>query len=457
MNRKSLHPLRIFLFCAMLAVSMAGFGLGARADGAGSIVITQIYGTINPAADDYLKSALRMAEEQHAKLFILKLNTPGGLIPSMESMVSALLSAKIPTVVYVSPQGGGAMSAGVFITMAGHFAVMAPGTTIGAAHPVMGGGGDIQGDMREKIENFAVSLSKAIAEQRGRNIKWAELAVRESVAITDREAVAEHVVDFSASDMESLLAQLENKTVNVGGSPVTLTGLASSPRELVEMNFRQQVINFLSDPNVAMLLGIGALLGLGIELTHPGVMLPGIVGVICLVLSLIAGQVLPINQGGLLLLLLSAVCFVAEMFAPSFGALGVGGIVCLVLGSIYFIDSDQIWASGGFGINKLFIGSVAAVSGTLLFFVSMLALRTMKTPVTTGREGLVDQEALVVADFAFPPGEDRTAQGKVKVRGEIWQATLKTSAAELPKTGDRVVVEKLLDGLKLLVRERNKN
>ncbi|MFN8388872.1 MAG: nodulation protein NfeD [Bdellovibrionota bacterium] len=445
-------PLLVLLLALQIAIF---FGEpSVRADSLKAVVIAEISGTINPAADDYLKTALKKAAEQQAKLFILKLNTPGGMLPSMQSMVEALLQSPVPTVVYVTPKGGGATSAGVFITLAGNFAVMTPGTTIGAAHPVMGGGENIQGDMREKVENYAVSLGRAIAEQRGRNVQWVEQAVRESVSITDRDAVTEKVIDFSASDVDQILRELEGKTVTIGGAPVTLQGLADAPREPIEMNLRQQVANFLADPNVAMLLGLGAMLGIGIELYHPGAVLPGVVGATCLVLSLIAGQVIPINTGGLLLLLLSAAFFVAEMFMPSFGALGVAGIICLVLGSIYFVDTDEIWSTSGFRVQRGLIGTLAGFTGGILFLVSSVALRAQSGKVQTGREGLADREAVVVKEFTDEP-DGEFAVGKVRVMGEIWQARLKKAAfSSLPKSGDIVVVQAAEGGLRLLVKPK---
>ncbi len=449
---------RVF-FSAMMFVSVlwhlvsgdvAPWSGSVSAANDGPIVIATINSTINPATDDYLKSAVRRAEQQNARLFILRLNTPGGLVPSMQSMVETLLSCSVPTVVYVWPQGGGATSAGVFVTMAGNFAVMAPGTTIGAAHPVMGGGADIQGDMREKIENYAVSLSRAIAEQRGRNVKWAEEAVRESVSITDRDAVAEKVIDFSASDLDRVLEQLEGKPVTVRGQTWTLQNLQSAAREEVPMNLRQQVASLLADPNIAMLLGLGAVLGIGIELYHPGAIFPGVFGAVCLVLSLVAGQVIPINTGGFVLLLLSAVFFVAELFVPSFGALGVAGVVCMVLGALYFVDTDQVWSASGFTIQRGMIGAVAATVGTILLLISSVALRAQKESVKTGREGLVGQEATVVTEFLFDEGIGMYS-GRVRVMGEIWQALMANESGQPPKSGERLVVNEVEEGLRLRV------
>lgn len=420
----------------------------AQSSGEGApIVQITINGPISPATDDFLRTSLSQAVAADAKLLLIRLNTPGGVLTSMQTMVEQILESPIPIVVYVSPAGGGAISAGVFITMAAHVAVMAPGTTIGAAHPVLGGGQDVQGDMRAKIENFSASLIKAIAEQRGRNTQWAEKAVRESVAITDKEAQAEGVIDFVASDTERLLKELEGRTVTVRGNPLTIQGTSGAPIRTLEMSFKQQIVAVLADPNIAVLLGLGAMLGIGLELFHPGGIIPGVVGVICLILSLVAGQVLPISFGGLALLVLGAVFFVVELFMPAFGVWGIAGIVCLVLGSIYFVDTDLVWSANGLEINKLLIGGIAAVVGALLLLVSFLALRSQKSAVTTGKEGLVGRSALVKQDFVNQGGEPR---GVVEVMGEIWRATI-DSASDLPTAGQRVVVKSLEPGMLLRV------
>lgn len=419
----------------------------------GPLVIVRINGTINPGTADQLLGALAAGEARGARAVIVELDTPGGLLPSMQSMVEAMLAARVPTVVYVSPQGGSAMSAGMFVTIAAHLAAMAPGTTIGAAHPVSFTGQDAQGHAAEKLENFAVSLARAIAEQRGRNALWAEQAVRESVAITDREAVAERVVDLSAADLDSLLAQLEGRTVTVGGSPVTLSGLASAPREVYLMSLRQQVVNLLSDPNIAILLGLGAMLGLGVELMHPGAILPGIVGAICLVLALVAGQIVPIHLGGVALMLLGAVFIGVELYVPSLGVFGVAGIVSLVIGALYAVDDTAIWSADGFTVRRDLLGSVAGVVGLLLFGVVQLAMRALQTRVSTGGEGLVGKPAVVLTDFVSESGE---WTGKVRVSGEIWSARLRPNEGVAPGKGERLVVASLPEGLSLLVkRERN--
>lgn len=433
-----------------LILFVLGVSFGAQAENTnGPVVLIRIDGTINPATNDFLTTSLAHAEKVNAKLFVMELNTPGGVLASTQIMVESLLGSKVPTVVYVSPSGGGAMSAGVFITLAGHVAAMAPGSTIGAAHPVSGGGKDVEGDMRKKVENFAATLIKAIAEQRGRNIEWAEKAVRESVAITDREAVEKKVVDFTSDSLPMLLGQIEGRSVTLKDkSVVKLSHLKDAPLETLQMTFKQQVVNFLSDPNIAILLGLGAMLGLGIELYHPGAVLPGIVGVICLVLSLTAGQVLPINTGGAALLGLSAVFFVVEAAAPSFGIWGIAGTICLVLGSIYFIDADAIWGTG-LGVNPWMIGSIAAAVGIILLSVLYLMVKTNNSKVTTGKEGLVGSTAKVKTTF-----ERKSCgriKGRVSVHGELWKARIESASENMPQVGEEVFVSEV-DGLELIVK-----
>ncbi len=451
------HPLFIAIF-ALALFSTVSFcfhhvernAIASAANDEAPVVIIDIKGTINPATDDFLRSAVRQAADRHAKLILVRLNTPGGLLPSMQTMVNTLLEAPLPTVVYVTPAGGGATSAGVFITLAAHIAVMAPGTTIGAAHPVMGNGQTLQGDAREKLENFTVSLIKAIAQERGRNVQWAEQAVRESVSITDREALEKNVIDFIASDVDKLLEELEGKTVPVNGKPVTLERVAVAPREELEMNFKQRVVNLLSDPNIAVLLGLGALAGIAIEIYHPGAVLPGIVGVVCLILSLTAAQVIPISLGGVALLLLSALFFFIELFVPSFGAWGIAGIVCLVLGSIYFVDTDLVWKEGGMGLDKSIPAVLSLIVGCVLSYVIYRAVSVRGMSVKTGLESFVDKVGVTRTDFVL---DEKTGlqKGKIEVFGEVWNARVDASD-RLPQSGEHVRVVAVEPGMLLLVK-----
>jgi len=431
---------------------MLSFFMPSLSFASDSVVKISINGPINPATNDFLRTSIAKAKSDDASLLLVNLNTPGGLVPSMQKMVEALLEAPLPVVVYVSPSGGGAISAGVFVTMAAHVAVMAPGTTIGAAHPVLGTGGDIKGDMRMKMENFMVALITAIAEQRGRNVEWAEQAVRESVSITDKEAVATKVVDFTAADENRVLEKLSGRTVQVDGRPITLKDLSSVPRTEIKMSLKQEVVNILADPNIAVLLGLGAMIGLGIELYHPGALLPGIFGAICLILSLTSAQVLPITYGGIGLLLLGLVFFGVELAVPSFGIWGISGIICLVLGSIYYIDSDMIWSSKEFGVNRGMVGTLAALGGLSLFGLVSMAVKVSNQKVTTGKEGLVGELGKVLDSFVLNE-EQGVLEGRVRVDGSIWRAKAsKENKLERLSRGDPIAVEKIEAGMVLFIK-----
>lgn len=428
---------------------------------AGPIVVINIDGTINPASEEYLVNALKYAEERDARLLVIKLNTPGGLLDSVQGMSQALLQSPVPSVVYVTPSGGGAISAGMFLSLAAHYSAMTPGTTIGAAHPVTGSGQNIEGDMRAKVENFAATYAKSLAEQHGKNVEWVDKAVRESVAFTAPEALDKGIVNFVVADFDGLLQQLEGKSVKVHGREIVLSSLATAERDDREMSVRQKVANFLCDPNIAILLGLGAMLGLSIELYHPGGLFPGIFGAICLVLSIIAAGVLPLNYGGVVLLLLGGVFGVAELFVPSFGLWGIAGLLCFVLGSVYAVDLEGVWSSEGFVVNKLLVGSVAALVGMVLVGVSFMAVRITRLRNMTGQEGLVGQEAVV--ERAFMPTVNGDYVGKVILEGESWNAqvdlrgrpgngkTLDASELETHFVVGQTVMVYQVDGLTLLV------
>ena len=405
----------------------------------GPVLIIDIEGAITPAKKEYLRSSLKVAERKQARLFVLRLNTPGGLLNSMQEMVADLLEAKVPTVVYVTPSGGGAISAGVFITLAGHFAYMAPGTNIGAAHPVTGGGKDIEGDMRAKLENYAASLVRAIADKHGRNAEWAEKAVRESVALTAKEAFAENVIDGLAADLPKLLSEIEGKTVTVDGQPVSIAGLSEAPQEVLQMSFRQRAIDLLCNPNIALLFGFFAMLLIWFELYAPGGFVAGTIGVICLVLSLIAGQALPFNEGGVILLVLAFGFFVAEMIVPAFGFWGIAGIVCLILGSIYFIDTDEVWSARGFTVSKLFVAAAATVMCTVMGTVAYAVFRSAGVNLNKKRDKLVGKTATVKSAFAGVQGSDHI-YGKVLFEGRELSAQFTVADTQLPQEGSTVKI-----------------
>lgn len=391
---------------------------------------------INPATADFIHESLGAAQRDGARALIIQLDTPGGLLESTKLIVKDLLGAPLPVVVYVAPSGAGAASAGVFVTMAAHIAAMAPGTNIGAAHPVGGQGETIVGDMREKVENFAVSLSKTIAQERGRNVEWAEKAVRESVSVTDQEALKLHVVDLVSPDVEDLLRQATGREISVNGQRITLD-LVGADIVRRDMRLKQKILNILSNPNVAYLLMMAGILGLYVEFTHPGVFFPGIAGAICLLLGMTTMQVLPINYGGLVLILLGVGLLISELFVPSFGILGIGGIVAFVLGSLLLFDT----AESNLTVDPNIVYAAAATLGVFTLWVSYLVVRSQRRKPSLGSEGLVGETGEVRQRI----GSGHV--GKVFVHGEYWGAV----AAAAIEVGERVEVVGI-DGMQLTVR-----
>ncbi len=393
--------------------------------------------SINPATADFIREAVAGAAREQAALLVIELDTPGGLLESAKSIVKELLGAPLPVVVYVAPSGAGATSAGVFVAMAANIAAMAPGTTIGAAHPVGGQGENIQGDMREKVENFTVSLSKSIATERGRNVEWAEKAVRQSLSITADEAVKENVVDLIASSRDDLLKQLHGREVKIGAAVVRLN-LTGAEVVTHEMRLRQKLLDILSSPNVAYLLMMAGLLGLYVEFTNPGVFFPGVVGGICLLLAMAALQVLPINYSGLALIGLGVALLVSELFLPTFGTLGIGGIVAFVLGSLLLFDTPE----SDLSVDPNLVYAAAATFAGFSLLISYLIVRTQRGKASLGAEGLIGEVGEVRQRIS---GEEQL--GKVLVHGEYWNATADVAI----EVQARVEVTKV-DGLRLTVR-----
>lgn len=388
----------------------------ATAPAAAHVNLIVVDATINPAVADFIRESINRSAQEGAQALIIELDTPGGLLNSTKSIVKDILGAPLPVIVYVSPSGAGAGSAGVFITMSGHIAAMAPGTTIGAAHPVGSGGQNIEGDMREKIENFTASFSETIAQRRGRNVEWAEKAVRESVSITEVEALQKKVIDLVATDVQDLLRKAEDRKVEVGSTKTTLnfTALRAAdgtvPVMILEMRLKHKVLNILADPNIAYLLMMAGILGLYLEFSHPGTIFPGLTGGICLLLALTAFQVLPINYTGLLLILLGIGFLIAELFLPSFGILGVGGIVAFVLGSLFLFDTPE----SELAVDRSIIFTAALSVSAFMLFVGTLAVRTWRQKPTSGGEGLIGEVGEVRMRLA--------PRGKVWLHGEYWNA-----------------------------------
>ena len=393
--------------------------------------------TINPAVADFIHESLFTAERNGARALVIELDTPGGLLESTKVIVKDLLGSSVPVIVYVAPSGGGAASAGVFVTMAANIAAMAPGTNIGAAHPVNGQGSDIGGDMREKVENFTASLSKTIAQERGRNVEWAEKAVRESVSITEQEALTLHVIDIIAANRDDLLTLADHREVTVQGIKRKLD-LGNATIAVREMSLKQKFLNIVANPNVAYLLMMAGLLGLYVEFTHPGVFFPGVAGGICLLLGMAALQVLPINYSGLGLIALGLALLISELFVPSFGVLGVGGIVAFVLGSLLLFDTPDSTLT----LDPNIVYAAAATFGGFTLLVSFLVVRSQRRKPSLGREGLLGEIGEVKQQIA-----PDSASGRIFVHGEYWNAV----ADEPIAIGQRVEVVRV-DGMRLTVR-----
>jgi membrane-bound serine protease (ClpP class) len=401
------------------------------------VELITIDGSINPAVASYIDDSLTSANTDGASALVIELDTPGGLLNSAEKIVKSILAAPVPVIVYVAPSGASAASAGVFITEAAHVAAMAPGTTIGAAHPVEQGGEDIKGAMGQKIENFTATFARTIAQQRGRNEDWVEQAVRHSIAIGEREALAKNVVDIVAPDIRSLLTQATGHKVQVEGKTVTLA-LADAAVRRVRMTPGQQLLNVLADPNIVYLLMMAGLIGLYFEFAHPGVIFPGVAGAICLLLALASFQVLPVNLTGLLLIFLGVGMLISEAFVTSYGILGLGGVTAFVIGSLFFIDTSKT----DLAVNRNIIYGAAAALTLIILGIGYIVARERRNRATTGAEGIIGEVGEVRE--AIAPG----TPGKVFVHGEIWRAV----SADALNPGARARVQSI-NGLELQVQK----
>jgi membrane-bound serine protease (ClpP class) len=368
------------------------------ASSAQTVVSIKIDGTINPASAEFLHGALLKAAERNAECLILHLNTPGGLLKSTRVMVTDILESKIPVIVYVAPPGAQSASAGVFITLAAHYAAMAPGTNIGAAHPVtLQGGQDTT--MIEKATNDAAAFVRTIAEKRHRNIAWAEEAVRKSLSITETEALKTQVIDGIAKNLDSLLIMLDGKSFETF-SGIKTVHTKGAGVEQWEMSFTERLLDVLSDPNIAYILMLLGMYGLIFELYNPGAILPGVVGGICLILAFYSMHTLPINYAGLALILFSVVLFIADIKVASHGLLSVGGVISLILGSMMLIRSES--ALEFVQLSFSVILTCAALSLLFFMFLVGLGVRALRSKPTTGQEGLVGEVGEAMAKSGTP-------------------------------------------------------
>jgi len=402
------------------------------------IIVVNVDGIVNPVMSEFISKSIDSAVEENSEALVIRLDTPGGLDTSMRSIVKKIISSEVPVIVYVSPSGARAASAGAFITIAAHVAAMAPGTNIGAAHPV-GVGEKMDETMLEKAENDAAAYIRSLAEGKKRNADWAEKAVRESVSITHEEALKLNVIDMVAPDLVTLLEKIDGRTVetSLGKHTIKTGGINITYKD---MGFRDKILNIISNPNVAYLLMLLGFYGIFFELTNPGTIFPGVVGAACLILAFYSFQTLPVNYAGLLLIILAIVLFILEIKVTSFGLLAFGGIVSMLLGSIMLFDSPLPFLRISLAV---IVPSVFFTVG--LFIITIrLVIKAHRRKPETGAEELIGME-----------GEARTdihRDGQVFVHGEIWEAW----SDQHIKAKDKIIVEQI-KGLKLKVHHMKEN
>lgn len=425
------------IFASLLLFSAVASAAGPPAAPPKVLAVTYA-GIINPVADEVFESAIRRGAAEKVSALVFKLDTPGGLDTSMRAIIQRIIASEVPVVVYVAPSGARAASAGVFITIAAHIAAMAPGTNIGAAHPVMMGGGEMDKEMKKKVENDAAAYIKTIAERRGRNVKWAEDAVRKSVSATEQEALRDRVIDIVAGDLTDLLSKIDGREVVTAAGKVVLKTKGAAVEE-IPLSLRLRILKAISDPNVAYILMLLGVYGLIFELSSPGAILPGVVGAISLILAFYAFQTLPINFAGLLLILLAIALFIAEVKVQSFGILGAGGVIAMILGSLMLVQSDLP------SLRVSLTVILPSVLLTALFFLLLMALawRSLRRPAVMGPEALIGRVA-VVRRAAAP-------RGSVLVRGEIWEAEV-VGGGTIAEGEEAEVVG--VEGLRLKVKKR---
>ena len=399
----------------------------------------EVQDTINPGVQDFIESAIEQSEEEGAECLIILLDTPGGLMTSMRGIVQSVLNSDVPVIVYVYPSGAQAASAGVFVTVSADIAAMAPGTNIGAAHPVTASGGDVPKTMNEKVVNDMLAFARSIAQQRGRNQKWLEDAVKESVSITAEEAFKKNVIDLVAVDIPDLLKKLDGWELQRKGYTRTLHTLGIEQRT-IEPGWLHQILRAISNPNIAYILLMIGLAGLYFELSQPGAILPGVIGGISLILALYALQSLPVNYAGVLLILLAVIFFILEIKVASYGMLSFAGVISLVLGSLMLF---QTRGYGGRLDMSVFIPTIVAVSAFFVV-VASLAFRAQMRKPQTGTDALEGEIAVVKKDLS--------PEGKVFVAGELWNA----EADEHIPVGEKVQVVSV-ENLKLKVKRIDAN
>ena len=435
MLRKAPGYLLILLICSLLR-SDSGYAYEPRGQ---CLDIMTVSDTINPGSQDFIEYGIEQATADGARCLIIQLDTPGGLLTSMRRIVKAIMNAPLPIIVYVGPKGARAASAGVLITIAADIAAMAPGTNIGAAHPVTTTGGEVPKTMNEKVINDMVAFARSIASERGRNEEWVVKAIRESASITAEEAFALNVVDLIASDLNDLVSKLDGWEIERNGRKYTLH-TSGIEQKVIEPTWRHKVLRALGDPNIAYILLMIGLAGLYFELSQPGVILPGVIGTISLILAFYSLQTLPVNYAGFLFILLAIVLFILEIKVISYGMLSLAGILSLTLGSLMLFGVPGRSTGLEMGV---FIPTIATVSGFFVL-VATLAFRAQTSKPRIGIELLVGMVGEAKTDL--------NPRGKVFVNGEIWNA----EADEFIPSGARVEVT-AVENLLLKIRRIDAN
>ena len=438
---------------------------------AGLALVLDIQGPIGPATRDFLSRSLDQAARREAELLIIRLDTPGGLDASTRDMIKSILNSPVPVATFVAPEGARAASAGTYILYASHIAAMSPASNVGAATPVaiIGGappagknsplkkpqndddsssesgadgdgsedqhpGAEYSDSMTRKTINDAVAYIRSLAAKRGRNEEWAESAVREAASITSEQALALGVIDLIAANVEDLLVKIDGMVIDLNGREQVLN-TGGLEIEQLQPDWRNEILGVITSPTIAYMLLLIGVYGLILEGYHPGAILPGVVGAICLLMALYAFQMLPVNYAGLALIILGIILMIAETMAPSFGVLGFGGIIAMVIGSIILIDTDV----PGFAVSRSLIGAIAAVSSLGLMAIIGFAVKARTRPVVAGREQLLGATGIVLDGFEH--------EGFIFAHGERWNAVTAT-----PLRKEQVVEVIGLDGLTLKVR-----
>jgi len=424
----------IVIFASFLMMSLFTSETEAKSS---NIEVLRVEGTIVPVVADYIKRGISDAEEKGSTVCIIELDTPGGLLSSTEDIVQHILNARVPIVVYVSPSGSWAASAGTFITIAAHIAVMSPGTTIGAAHPVSVGE-DMPEDVAKKATEYASAWIRSIADSRGRDPVQAELAVRESKSFTVAEALENNLIDFQAGSMESLLSQINGREVTLADGKTVTIDTDGDILTRNEMNTAESLLHVISDPNIAYILLSLATIGLITEISNPGMIFPGVVGGISLLIAFYSLGTLNAYWVGILLMVLAFGLFIAEIFTTTFGILTAGGLASLIIGSLVLFSNNP----PALEVNRVLIAVVSVIVTAFFVFVIGAVIRGQKRKPATGSEGLIG-EVGVVAKKLSP-------KGKVLVNGERWVANIDEGEVDI---GQEVIITKV-DGLKLEVSKK---